>query len=230
MIKLKGIALFLFLIPGIVVSSANSEKDTNNQNKTGTKILFETDYGDMLIKLYDKTPLHRDNFIELAEEGFYDGLLFHRVIEEFMIQTGDPESKDAEPGEPLGRGGPDYTIEAEFREGLFHKKGALAAARQGDQVNPEKRSSGSQFYIIQGRVFSNQELDQFEQRMGEKFTEEQREAYTTIGGVPHLDNEYTVFGEVLEGLDIIDKIAEVKTNPQDRPVEDIRLKSVEVIK
>ncbi len=230
MIKLKGIALFLFLIPGIVVSSANSEKDTNNQNKTGTKILFETDYGDMLIKLYDKTPLHRDNFIELAEEGFYDGLLFHRVIEEFMIQTGDPESKDAEPGEPLGRGGPDYTIEAEFREGLFHKKGALAAARQGDQVNPEKRSSGSQFYIIQGRVFSNQELDQFEQRMGEKFTEEQREAYTTIGGVPHLDNEYTVFGEVLEGLDIIDKIAEVETNPQDRPVEDIRLKSVEVIK
>ncbi len=226
--KTKNITLILLIMTSFIFSCAQSGNSSGDQEKSGTRVLLETDYGDMLVLLYDETPLHRDNFIELAEEGFYDGVLFHRVIEDFMIQTGDPESKDARPNEPLGRGGPGYTIEAEIIPGLMHKKGALAAARQGDQVNPEKRSSGSQFYIVQGRVFSHQELDAFEERLDKPFTTEQRKTYTTLGGVPHLDNEYTVFGEVIEGMEIIDKIAETETDQRDRPVEDIRLKNVKV--
>lgn len=226
--KTKTITMLLFLMTGIILSCAPSGENNNNDEVSGIKALIETDYGDITIILYDETPLHRDNFIKLANDGFYDGVLFHRVIEDFMIQTGDPESKDAKPGEPLGRGGPGYTIEAEIVEGIFHKKGALAAARQGDQVNPERRSSGSQFYIVQGRVFAQQELDMFEERLGKPFTTEQRKVYTTTGGVPHLDNQYTVFGEVIEGMEIIDKIAAVETNAQDRPVEDVRIKKITI--
>ena len=226
--KVKGMFLFGFLSLGLVLSCAQHSNNSDEQEETATKVLLETDFGNMLIKLYDETPLHRDNFVKLAKEGFYDGVLFHRVIEDFMIQTGDPESKDAGPNEPLGRGGPGYTIEAEIIPGLIHKKGALAAARQGDQVNPERRSSGSQFYIVQGRVFAHQELDVFEERLGKPFSSEQRKTYTTIGGVPHLDNEYTVFGEVIEGMEVIDKIAAVEKNRQDRPVEDVRIKKVVV--
>ncbi len=227
--KTLSLTLFIFLSAGIIFSCAQSENNQGTQNNEGAKVLLQTDYGDILIKLYDETPKHRDNFIDLAEDGFYDGILFHRVIEDFMIQAGDPESIDAEPGEPLGSGGPGYTIEAEIEPGLFHKKGALAAARQGDQVNPEKRSSGSQFYIVQGRVFSHQQLDELEESLDKSFTREQRKTYTSDGGVPHLDNDYTVFGEVVEGFEVIDKIAEIETNQQDRPVEDIRITSLEVV-
>ncbi len=226
--KLKSSILVLFLFSGFIFSFSHSYGNSEEHEKSGTKVLLETDHGVMLILLYDETPLHRDNFIKLSEEGFYDGVLFHRVIENFMIQTGDPDSRDAEPGEPLGRGGPDYTIEAEIKPGLYHKKGAVAAARQPDHVNPEKRSSGSQFYIVQGKVYSQRELDGIEQRLEKPLTNEQRKYYTTIGGTPHLDNEYTVFGEVIVGLEIIDSIAEVETNAQNRPLEDIRIKKVTV--
>ncbi len=186
-----------------------------------------TDHGNMTVKLYNETPQHRDNFLKLAKEGFYDSLLFHRVIRNFMIQGGDPDSKNARQGQPLGQGGPGYTIPAEIVPGLIHKKGALAAARLGDAMNPTKASSGSQFYLVQGRAYSEQEINMFEQQ-GHRFTPEQRAAYTTVGGTPHLDNEYTVFGEVIEGLEVIDAIAAVQTAPGDRPVKDVRMK-MEVI-
>ncbi|RMG81729.1 MAG: PKD domain-containing protein [Bacteroidetes bacterium] len=185
---------------------------------------IETDYGNMTVLLYNDTPKHRDNFIKLVEEGFYDGLLFHRVIEGFMIQGGDPNSRNAKPGQPLGAGGPGYTIPAEFSDTLIHVKGALAAARQGDQVNPEKRSSGSQFYIVQGRPLSEEELAIIGNRKGIRYTKDQREAYMTLGGTPFLDREYTVFGRVIKGLEVIDKIAAVKTDHSDRPQQDIRMK------
>ncbi|TVR39913.1 MAG: peptidylprolyl isomerase [Bacteroidia bacterium] len=193
------------------------------------RVLISTDKGDIVVALYDKTPQHRDNFIKLVQDGFYDGLLFHRVISGFMIQTGDPLSRDAVPGEPLGTGGPGYTIPAEIIPGLFHHKGALAAARQGDQANPERRSSGSQFYIVQGRVWSENELAQMEQGRGIAFSEEQRESYTTIGGTPHLDDAYTVFGYVVEGLDVVDRIASVETGQRDRPAEDVSIISMQIL-
>lgn len=244
------------------------------------KVLVKTPYGNMKIKLYNDTPQHKENFLKLVEEGFYDDLLFHRVIEGFMIQGGDPESKDAEKGARLGSGGPGYTIPAEITFPMhFHKKGALAAARQGDQVNPERESSGSQFYIVQGETFTIGKLDTMEMQMSKralqsrmfekitpfqdslmamrqrgdrenfealiaqleeeakaelgdsaefKFPEEVREAYTTIGGTPMLDNTYTVFGEVEEGLDVIDSIAKVNTDQMDRPLEDIEM-TMEII-
>ncbi len=191
-------------------------------------VQISTRYGDIKVKLYNETPKHRDNFIKLAEQGFYDGTLFHRVIKEFMIQGGDPDSKNAQPGQMLGSGGPGYTIPAEIIPGMIHKKGALSAARQGDQVNPKRESSGSQFYVVQGKKWTDEELKMFEQR-GLKLTPEQQEIYKTIGGTPHLDNSYTVFGEVVEGLDVIDKIAAVPTAPGDRPLEDIKM-TVKVIK
>lgn len=190
---------------------------------------IETDYGTMLVRLSNATPQHRDNFVKLAEEGFYDGTLFHRVIKDFMIQGGDPNSRNAAPDARLGTGGPGYTIPAEFVDSLFHVKGAVAAARQGDAVNPEKRSSGSQFYIVQGRTYTEEELDMLESRMGRRFTREQRQAYTTIGGTPFLDGNYTVFGQVIKGLEVIDSIASVPTNPADRPLKDVKMK-VRVIK
>lgn len=190
----------------------------------GCFVSIETPLGNMIVKLYDQTPLHRDNFFKLAEQGFYDGLIFHRVINGFMIQGGDPGSREAGPGTMLGSGGPNYTIPAEFNPKYVHKKGALAAARTGDQVNPKKASSGSQFYIVQGGIQNENGLIQMEDRKGIKYTDEQKSAYTSLGGTPFLDMEYTVFGEVIEGLEVIDKIAAVKTERGDRPTEDIRMK------
>ena len=187
------------------------------------KVLIKTDMGDIVVKLYNETPQHRDNFVKLAEDGFYDGLLFHRVIADFMIQGGDPDSQDAKKGQQLGSGGPGYTIPAEFNPTLFHKKGALAAARQGDQVNPKKRSSGSQFYIVQGKVLTEQQLTRVAEAKGVTFTDEQKEIYITVGGTPHLDGDYTVFGEVEKGLDVLEKIAAVKTVQGNRPAEDIKM-------
>ncbi|MDE6307341.1 MAG: peptidylprolyl isomerase [Bacteroidales bacterium] len=188
-----------------------------------TKVRIETPYGDMVVKLYDETPKHRDNFIKLVKEGFYDNLLFHRVIENFMIQGGDPDSKGAPAGKMLGVGDVGYTVPAEFVKGLYHKKGALSAARQGDAVNPAKASSGCQFYIVQGQVYPQEMFAMFESR-GLKLNDEQKQLYGTVGGTPHLDGDYTVFGEVIEGLDVIDKIAAVQTDRADRPVEDVWMK------
>lgn len=236
-------------------------------------VKIETTLGDIIVRLYDETPLHRDNFLKLAKEGYYDGTIFHRVIANFMIQGGDPDSRNPKPNASYGTGGPDYTIEAEIKPELFHKRGALAAARQGDQVNPERRSSGSQFYIVWGDTYKEGQLSQLSKQMkmmaqqnafdklarenrakimdmrrnrdqagllalqellsnqavemtkGQGgLSEAQKTAYSTIGGTPHLDGQYTVFGEVIEGLDIVEKIQSVKTRPGDRPVEDIKMK------
>ena len=240
-----------------------------------TKVQIETDFGIIKIRLFDETPLHRDNFIKLVNDGVYTDLLFHRVIQGFMIQGGDPDSKNAEPGKRLGEGNLGYTIPAEFNPKFFHHRGVLAAAREGDQANPEKRSSASQFYILQGKVFRSGELDTLALNLSEKrklslfqtrvkeiepelnklmaerkqneltarlneikaevsaeaatfppitFSEEQRGAYTTIGGYPSLDNNYTIFGEVFEGLDVLDKIASQATDQFNRPLQDIKFR------
>jgi len=185
-------------------------------------ILIETELGDMKVLLYNSTPKHRDNVIKLVKEGFYDDLLFHRVIKNFMIQGGDPDSKNASPQQMLGQGGPGYTIDAEI--GALHFKGALSAARLPDAINPEKQSSGSQFFIVQGYKVQDQELDRWEQEKGIKYTPEQRKIYREVGGYPFLDHDYTVFGEVVEGLDVIDKIAVVPVGAADRPVKDLKMK------
>ncbi|MBQ8629585.1 MAG: peptidylprolyl isomerase [Prevotella sp.] len=238
------------------------------------KVKIQTTLGDITVRLYDETPLHRDNFVKLAKEGYYDGTLFHRVIKDFMIQGGDPDSKGAPSGKMLGVGGPDYTIEAEIKSGLYHKRGALAAARQGDEVNPERRSSGSQFYIVWGQVYKEGQLRQFAKQMemqqmqavfnalakehhdeimqmrrernraglqelqdklaaeaeaqvkaqGAGMADEQRAIYSTVGGTPHLDGQYTVFGEVEEGLDVVEMIQQTATARGDRPVDDIEMR------
>jgi peptidyl-prolyl cis-trans isomerase B (cyclophilin B) len=240
-----------------------------------TKVIIKTTKGDIRVRLYDETPKHRDNFIKLAKEGYFDGTLFHRVIKDFMIQGGDPNSKDAPKGKSLGTGGPDYTIPAEFvYPQYFHKRGALSAARLGDEVNPKRESSGSQFYIVWGKTFKASELKQMEKQMAMQqeqqvfqslaaahrdeimdmrrnrdrnglmqlqdklieetkakckemgkptFTLEQVETYTTVGGTPFLDNQYTVFGEVEEGLDVVEAIQNCKTSRDDRPEEDIKM-------
>ena len=194
-----------------------------------------TTQGTMVLRLYDSTPLHRDNFLRLVKSHYYDSILFHRVIQSFMIQAGDPNSKTAKPGQPLGNGGPSYRIPAEFRPSLFHKKGVVAAARMGDNVNPMKESSGSQFYIVQGRTFTDKELDSVEvvRLNGQKLPAEHREYYKTIGGTPQLDQNYTVFGEVVRGLDVVDRIAAVPTSKaqdRDRPVQDIRIIKARLVK
>jgi cyclophilin family peptidyl-prolyl cis-trans isomerase len=196
-----------------------------SQINDNADVLIETTYGNIKIKLYDETPFHKENFLKLVSEKLYDDQIFHRVINNFMIQAGDPNSKNAKPGQPLGYGDLGYTIPAEFNKNLFHKKGALAAARQPDNINPDKESSASQFYIVHGKVYSNEELNLMEQRgVHIKFTDEQRKIYTSVGGTPHLDYSYTVFGEVTEGIDIVDKIASVKTDKRDRPLNDIKIK------
>lgn len=212
------------------------------QAKTGLKkkdrkrdVELITTYGSIVLRLSDSTPLHRDNFLRLVKTGYYDSTLFHRVINRFMIQGGDPDSKQAAPGSPLGEGGPGYTIPAEFRAGLFHKKGVIAAARQGDEVNPQKESSGSQFYIVQGRSFTDGGLDSLERNRlkGRRIPADQREIYKTTGGTPHLDQHYTVFGEVASGLDIADKIAAVATSKgadRDRPLQDVRITRAKLVK
>ena len=192
----------------------------------GTRVKITTDSGVMVIRLYDKTPRHRDNFIKLASAHFFDSLLFHRVIKGFMIQGGDPQSKNAPSEAFLGSGDVGYTIPAEFDTSLFHKKGALAAART---ENPGKASSGCQFYIVQGRPYSEQEINNMEIQMGKKFSVAKRNAYKTVGGTPGLDMLYTVFGEVEGGIEVIDKIAGVVTLPGDRPKGDIHM-YIEVLK
>lgn len=204
------------LILGLMVMlavSACQEKET--------MIEIVTDYGTIKAKLYDSTPKHRDNMIKLIKEGFYNDLLFHRIIPGFMIQGGDPNSKDAAPNVQLGSGGPGYTIDAEI--GALHYKGAIAAARTGDQVNPERKSSGSQFYIVQGQQITDDMLNQIGKQINLEYTPEQRAKYKEVGGTPFLDNNYTVFGEVVEGLDVIDKIAAVQTGPGDRPTQDVKM-------
>jgi len=191
-----------------------------------TRVKIITPQGDIVVELFNQTPLHRDNFVRLAREGFFDGLLFHRVISGFMIQGGDPDSRGARPGQPLGMGDPGYTLPAEIVPGVFHRRGALAAARMGDQMNPERRSSGSQFYLVQGRVWSHEELTQMAQQRGLTITEEARQIYTTEGGTPHLDAAYTIFGQVVEGLDVIDRIAAVQTDRANRPLEDVSMRVV----
>lgn len=238
------------------------------------KVKIQTTSGDIVVRLYDETPLHRDNFVKLASEGYYDGTLFHRVIADFMIQGGDPDSKGAPAGKQLGTGGPGYTVEAEIKPGLYHKRGALAAARQGDEVNPERRSSGSQFYIVWGQVYNEGQLRQYSRQMemqqmqstfnalamqhrdeimqmrrerntaglqelqeklaaeaqalvkqqgGAGMSDEQKRIYSTVGGAPHLDGQYTVFGEVEEGLDVVEMIQQTATARGDRPVDDIQM-------
>jgi len=196
---------------------------TSNKESKKKKVLISTNFGDIKIKLYDETPLHRDNFLKLAKEGYLNGTLFHRVIKNFMIQGGDPDSKNAKQGQVLGNGGPSYNIPAEFVAKYFHKRGALAAAREGDEVNPNKESSGSQFYIVQGRKYDDITLDAIETNFNKKFTTEQRQIYKTIGGAAHLDGNYTVFGEVIEGMEVVDKIANVAVDGDNRPKEDIKM-------
>ena len=236
------------------------------------KVKIETTLGDITVRLYDETPIHRDNFVKLVKEGYYDGTLFHRVIKDFMIQGGDPDSKGAPAGKMLGVGGPDYTLEAEIKDNLYHKRGALAAARQGDEVNPERRSSGSQFYIVWGQVYKENQLNQLgkqirmqkvqdafnalakarreeimqmrrernraglqelqdqliaeaENKVGKQgLTDEQMKLYTTVGGTPHLDGQYTVFGEVEEGLNVVEQIQNTATGRTDRPTNDIDMR------
>ena len=255
-------------------------KDKNKDNKM-TRVELQTSMGNIVVALYNETPQHRDNFIKLVNEGYYDGVLFHRVIKDFMIQTGDGNSKTAGPETSLGDGDPGYTIEAEFvYPKYFHKRGALAAARTGDQVNPERRSSGSQFYIVTGKVYSSDDLQMMAKRMGDMkkqdifrqlimenndrikelqqagdnaglqqlqndlikrteeeaaktpfaLTDEQLDAYTSIGGTPHLDGQYTVFGEVIEGMDVVDKIQNSPTGRMDRPTNDIRIIKAKILK
>ena len=192
-------------------------------------VLIETEFGNMMVHLFDETPAHRDNFIKLAESGYYNGLLFHRVINGFMLQGGDPESRGAAPNQSLGTGGPGYTLDAEIKPNIAHVKGALAAARQGDNINPEKKSSGSQFYIVDGKGVTEAQLTQNELRYEIKYPEGVKNLYLRDGGTPFLDQQYTVFGQVIEGLDVIDAIASTPTNRGDRPQEDVSMK-VTVIK
>lgn len=261
-------------------SNSQTTTETMNQNSDTTTVKLETTAGDITVMLYNDTPAHRDNFVKLVNEGYYDGTLFHRVIKDFMIQAGDPDSKGAAPGVMLGSGGPDYTLPAEIvYPAHFHKRGVLAAARQGDQVNPERRSSGSQFYIVTGQVYNDSTLNNYAKSMRVArindifqrlrtenydrikelslarntealnqlrdqmvaqaeaeadatpiFTAEQKEAYTTVGGTPHLDGQYTVFGEVTDGMEIVDAIQSVATGTQDRPVEDVKIIKATVVK
>jgi len=280
------IALLALVVATISCSMTTEKGENANQTQTNVqdnrvKVLLKTTMGDITVALYNETPQHRDNFIKLVNEHYYDSLLFHRVIKDFMIQGGDGNSKNAKPDAPLGAGDPGYTLPAEIvYPKYFHKRGALAAARTGDQVNPERRSSGSQFYIVTGRVYSQEDMAGMEQQMQNmakqgifmqlagghraeimkmqaerdtagmmrlqeelieqvenvykqdpvSITPEQRQAYTTVGGAPHLDNQYTVFGEVIDGYDIVDMIQRVEVGRNDRPTSDVRILKAEVIK
>lgn len=202
-----------------------------------TEVLLETTMGNIRIALYDETPQHRDNFLKLTKMGSYDSLLFHRVIKDFMVQSGDIFSKRAKPGQLLGLGDYDYTQEAEFRlPKIFHRRGVVAAAREGDEKNPERRSGASQFYIVWGKIYDDRRLDYTQMKLdsitnGEvQLTPEMREVYKTIGGTPHLDGQYTVFGEVTEGMNLIEKMQMVETDKNDRPLEDIRILKATVTK
>lgn len=229
----KSIATILFVC---FITSCNPKIGDGLRKKDLTKdVEMVTDKGTMIIRLSDQTPLHRNNFLKLVKTHYYDSVLFHRVINHFMIQAGDPNSKHAGSAQMLGDGGPSYTIPAEFNTALFHKKGVIAAAREGDAVNPKKASSGSQFYIVQGRIFTDAGLDSVEtyRRQGKKLPMDHRTVYKTLGGTPHLDGGYTVFGEVVSGLNIVDSIAQVPTSGRaggDRPLKDVRILSARLIK
>jgi len=203
---------------------ASASQKLNVEQPANCLVELETKFGTMVIELSNLTPLHRDNFLKLVEEGYYNDLLFHRVINGFMVQGGDPNSKGAAPNIPLGTGGPTYRIPAEFVDDLVHVKGALAAARMGDGVNPKKESSGSQFYIVQGRPVTEQQLEAIENQKNFHYSPDQKKLYLEVGGTPFLDRDYTVFGRVIKGLDVIDKIAAVQTQRGDRPVEDVKMK------
>lgn len=284
----KNIILLFVAVAAVVLTSGVKAVATNDDVATSeektktmtidldntTRVLLETTYGEIELALYNETPQHRDNFVKLVNEGAYDGVLFHRVINNFMIQTGDPDSKNATPDALLGSGGPGYDLPAEIvYPKLFHKRGALAAAREGDETNPERKSSGSQFYIVTGRRYSEYQLNVMLERLADQskamkfqvlareryseignlqaqgdstalmnlenelirqteewyaknpvqFTQQQIDAYTTVGGTPHLDGTYTVFGEVVKGMDVVDKIQNVATGQNDRPVDDVRI-------
>jgi cyclophilin family peptidyl-prolyl cis-trans isomerase len=218
---------WIFLFTGLLILNTAIMAQKSSNDKV-VRFVIHTDYGDMKGYLYNETPQHRDNFAKLVKEGYFNDLLFHRVIQGFMIQGGDPDSKNAQPGTPLGAGGPGYTVPAEFNTSLIHKKGALAAARQGDQVNPKKASSGSQFYIVMGKTYGEATLKNLELQKGITYTPEQKHIYATAGGTPQLDMDYTVFGEITEGLDVIDKIAVVQKDQRDRPVKDVKM-TIELI-
>lgn len=288
---MKKVYMVLALIAVVSMACAMpNKKKTNRKAKAKietkamqnqlTQVELKTTMGDIIVELYNETPQHRDNFVKLVNDGYYNGVLFHRVIKDFMVQTGDGNSKTATPNQMLGDGDPGYTIPAEFvYPKYFHKKGALAAARTGDQVNPQRASSGSQFYIVTGKVYNDEQLQQMQQRLGEskkqdlwrqlveqnrdkiiqlqqqqdeaglqklqdeliaqleqqyavnpfELTQEQRQAYTTVGGTPHLDGQYTVFGQVVKGMEVVDAIQNVKTGANDRPVEDVKVISARVL-
>jgi len=226
---------FFLLLAACLYLQGQAQSSVSLRKKDRRRdVLIQTNYGDILVRLSDSTPGHRDNFLRLAKSHYYDSILFHRVIKNFMIQAGDPNSKQAAAGQPLGNGGPGYTLPAEFKSTLFHKRGALAAARLPDNANPEKASGASQFYIVQGRVFTEAGLDSVENfRLKRKIPAAQRAVYTSIGGTPHLDGNYTVFGEVIRGLDVVEKISVVATSPgpdRDRPVEDVRITGTKLVK
>lgn len=273
--KTNKILIICLALMALTACSAGSKKQSSNmENEKRTRVKLETTLGNITVALYNETPKHRDNFIKLVKEGVYDSTLFHRVIKQFMIQAGDPDSKNASDTAMLGNGDVGYTIPAEFNPKFFHKKGVLAAARQGDDVNPEKASSGCQFYIVTGRKFTEPQLLGMENKINEqreevifdslahqhmkeiykmrkagdnagllelqdsleaqartladkeekfRFTPEQVKAYSTVGGAPHLDGSYTVFGEVVEGMDVVEKIETAKTNRADRPLTNIRI-------
>ena len=227
--RMKNNKLILTLLAlAMMVCSANAQTSTS-------EVLLETTAGNIRIALFDETPQHRDNFLKLVREHVYDSLLFHRVIKDFMIQGGDLHSKHAQPGQRLGSGDYNYTIEAEFRlPKIFHRRGMVAMAREGDRVNPERRSSACQFYIVWGRVYNDARLMKVQERLDTtahvQLTPEMQEVYKTVGGIPHLDGQYTVFGEVVEGLDVVDRIQQSATDPNDRPLEDIRILRATVIK
>ncbi|CDA78237.1 peptidyl-prolyl cis-trans isomerase [Bacteroides sp. CAG:530] len=276
----KTTILFTLILCCITACTGNQKKNNNMANDNATLVKIETTMGDITVKLYDETPKHKENFIKLVKEGVYDSTLFHRVIKNFMIQAGDPTSKTASATDTLGSGDVGYTIPAEFNPKFFHKRGVLAAARQGDDVNPNKESSGCQFYIVTGRKFSEAQMINMENQMNEarldtvfqalarkhmkeiykmrkandmeglmelqdslenqarkevakepalKFTPEQIKAYTTVGGAPHLDGSYTVFGEVVDGMNVVAEIETAKTNRQDRPTQDIRILKATVV-
>lgn len=220
---MKKVFYLLILVLGLTTMAFTEEKES--------VVLIETTMGKIKIKLYNDTPLHRDNFLNLVKSGQYDNVLFHRVIKQFMIQGGDLNSKNAKAGNELGEDAPDLqTIPAEIiYPRHFHKRGTLCAAREGDETNPEFRSSGSQFYIVVGSYFTDMELDKMENKIGHKFTEEQRNAYKLEGGSPHLDGKYTVFGEVISGQKVVNKIQLVDTDENNRPIKDVRIKSMKVI-
>jgi cyclophilin family peptidyl-prolyl cis-trans isomerase len=225
--------LFIGLILFSIVAGAQSQTKLKRKDRK-RDIEMVTTEGTIILRLSDSTPLHRDNFLRLVKSRYFDSLLFHRVIQYFMIQGGDPGSKNALTGQPLGDSSAPYTIPAEFRVSLFHKRGVLAAARESDDVNPQKASSGSQFYIVQGKKYSDSQLDSLEiKRLKRKIPEYQREVYKSLGGTPFLDQNYTIFGEVVSGMETVDKIAAGATSKgddMDRPLKDVRILSTRLIK